>query len=330
MNTRARIATVCQAGRLFRSAQENRAHVLDLLDLALKQNPDLVCLPETFATAGVPGSAADLAETVPGPTTDACAERARRARCYVVCPLLTRRRVGGQERVYNSAVLLDRSGNVAGVYDKRYPVTCAPDYTRFEDGVFPGDSDGVFDLDFGRIGVRICFDAGFADDWQMLSERDVRLVFWPSAYHGGTPLAAYAALHRYYVVTSVRTDRSRIVDPCGILLCATDRLANVVWRDINLDFAVCHYDFNLAVPDRLLAALGGRVEVRSHPDDALFLVEPTDPALTTEALMAQYGFEAARRYYARHRDAYAELARGREPAPQCAAHGDRPMYSKHG
>ncbi len=327
-NTRARVATVCQAQRLFRSVEQNRAHVLDLLDLALKQNPDVVCLPETFATAGVPGSSADLTEMVPGPTIDACAERARRARCYVVCPLLTRRSGDGQ--VYNSAVILDRSGNVAGVYDKRYPVTSAHDYTRFEDGVTLGDGDGIFDLDFGRIGVRICFDAGFADDWRMLAERDVRLVFWPSAYDGGTPLAAYAALHRYYVVTSVRTDRSRILDPCGTLLCATDRLANVVWRDINLDFAVCHYDFNLGVPDRLLADLGGRVEVRSHPDDALFLVEPIDPALTTEALMAQYGFENTRRYYERHRDAYAELVQGREPAPQCAAHGDRPMYSKRG
>ena len=328
MNTRVRVATICQAQRISRSVAENRAHVLSLLDLALKQNPDVVCLPETFATAGVPGSAADLAETVPGPTIDACAERARRARCYVVCPLLTRR--GDDDRVYNSAVLLDRSGNVAGVYDKRYPVTSTPDYTRFEDGVTPGGGDGIFDLDFGRVAVRICFDVGFADDWRMLAEQNVRLVFWPSAYHGGTPLAAYAALHRYYVVTSVRTDRSRIVDPCGTLLCATDRLANVVWRDLNLDFAVCHYDFNLGIPDRLLADLGGRVEVRSHPDDGLFLVEPTDPALTTEALRAQYGFEEIRPYLDRHRAAYAALNEGRMPAPQCAAHGDRPMYSKRG
>jgi predicted ATPase len=91
---------------------------------------------------------------------------------------------------------------------------------------------------------------------------------------------------------------------------------------------VCHYDFNFGVPDRLLAEQGRRVEVRSHPDDALFLVEPTDPALTTEALMAQYGFEDARRYYERHHAAYTDVVAGLEPVPQRAAHGERAMFSK--
>src|SRR5205823_2957783 len=129
MGTRARIATLCQAQRFFPSEEQNRAHVMELLDLALSLRPDLVCLPENFSTASVPAAdAGELAEPVPGPTTDAAAERARRGRCYVVCPLLTRR--DGQLR--NSAVILDRSGGLAGIYDKRHPVTSASDYTRFE------------------------------------------------------------------------------------------------------------------------------------------------------------------------------------------------------
>ncbi len=326
MNTRARIATVCQAQRLYRSVEENRGHVLGLLDQVLRQNPDMVCLPETFPTAAASsGDALANAESVPGPTTDAVAERARRHHCYIVCPLLTQR----DGRVYNSAVILDRSGSILGIYDKRRPVTSTCDYTVFEQGVSPGASAGVFDLDFGRVGIRICFDIGFPEEWEEMARQEARLVLWPSAYNGGAPLSLYAALHRYYVVTSVRTDRSRIIDPCGTTLAETDRLTNVICRDINLDFAVCHYDFNFGIPDRILTDYGPQVDVRSHVDSGLFLVEPTDPAITTAHLMAQYGFETTQMYHRRHREAYAAMTEGGvSPVRQRAAHGDRSMWAK--
>jgi predicted amidohydrolase len=325
MNTRARIATICQGQRFFRTVEENREHVLRLLDLALRQSPDLVCLPEAFTTVSVPSDGTgERAEPVPGPTVDAVAERARRHRCYVICSILTRR----EGRCWNSAVVIDRSGEVVDIYDKLHPVTTSPDYTVFERGMTPGTAAPVFDLDFGRVGIQICFDVGFPESWAELARQGARLVFWPSAYNGGRPLEVYAALHRCYVVTSVRTDRSRIIDPCGTVLDQTDRQVNVIVRDINLDFAVCHYDFNYSIPDRIQAAYPGRVAIRSHPDDGLFLVEPTDPALTVENLQAEFGFEAAEQYFQRHREAYAAICRGEGTYPQQAAHGDRPMYAK--
>ncbi len=324
MTSRARIATVCQGNRLFPTVEQNRARVFAQLDLALAHQPDLVCLPEEFPTAGVPADNPHRAETVPGPTIDSVAERARRHRCYIVCPILTSR----DGRVYNSAIVVGRSGEIVGIYDKRRPVTSSADYTVLEQGITPGVSDGIFDLDFGRIGVRICFDVGFPDDWAGMARDGVRLVLWPSAYNGGRRLAAYALMHHYYVMTSVRTDRSRILDPFGMTLAETDRLLNVAVRDINLDFAVCHYDFNFSIPDRILARYGARVEIRSHEDDGLFLVEPTDPTVTTAQLCDEFGFETVQRYYDRHRSTYAALCDGNIPMPQSAAHGDRPMYGK--
>lgn len=324
MNTIARIATVCQGNRLFPTVEKNRDHVFAQLDLALAQKPDLVCLPEEFPMASVAGTAPERAETVPGPTIDAVAERARRHNCYIVCPLLTLR----EGRVYNSAVVVGRSGEIVGIYDKRRPVTSSCDYTVLEQGMTPGTSDGIFDLDFGRIGIRICFDIGFPEDWELLAREGVRLVLWPSAYNGGRRLAAYALLHHAYIVTSVRTDRSRIIDPLGTTLAETDRLMNVAVRDISLDFAVGHYDFNFSVPDRILARYGDRVEIRSLEDDGLFLVEPKDPAVTLAHLTEEFGFESVQQYYNRHRTAYAALADGGAPAAQHAAHGDRRMYGK--
>ncbi len=324
MTTRARIATVCQNNRAYPTVEQNRDHVLGLLDFALTQKPDLVCLPETFTTLGVPGNAETLAETLPGPTTDLVARRAREHHAWIICPLITRR----NGRCLNSAVLIDRNGAIAGVYDKAHPVTSSHDYTAFEGGMMPGGEPPVFDLDFGRIGMQICFDVGFPETWQRLADRGARMVFWSSAYNGGYSLQVYAWLHHYYVVTSVQPAKSRIIDPCGAVLAQTDSWRNVIWRDINLDYAVCHYDWNHSIPDLIQARYPGRVEIRSYPDEAHFVVEPMDDTLTIAQLQREFGFEPTAQYHQRHRDGYAQIHAGMTPAPQNAAHGDRPEYAK--
>ena len=324
--TVARIATICQGRRFHPTVEANRAHVLRLLDLALRQGPDLVCLPETFTTVSVPiEDVHEVAEPVPGPTTDAVAARARQARSYVICPVKNQR----DGTIWNSAIVIDRQGHIAGIYDKAQPVTSSFDYTVFESGVQPGPADvPVFDLDFGRIGVQICYDAGFPETWARLAEQGASLVFWPSAYNGGFPLQVYAYLHHYYVVSSVRTGSSRIIDPLGQILHQTDERHNLIYRDINLDYCVCHYDFNHSIGDEIMAAYGPRVEIRSDRDSGHFLIEPRDGTLTIAALQDEFGFEPTAQYHQRHRDAYAELRAGRAAPPQQAAHGDRPMHNK--
>jgi len=322
---KARIATVCQGGHFCNSVEENRKYVMGLLDLALLQKPDLVCLPEAFTTVSVTDtSAAELAETVPGPTTDGVAKRAKEHGCYIICPIRTKR----DSKIWNSAVVIDRSGEILGIYDKVQPVTTSSDYTVFENGVTPGREIQVFNLDFGRIGIQICFDIGFPEGWEKLCQNGARMVFWPSAYNGGFPLQVYAYLHHYYVVSSVRSDKSRIIDPCGVILAETDQLVNVIYRDVNLDFVVSHYDFNYSIPDEIMKTYPSRVEIRTHRDDGHFLIEPIDDTLTTEQLRKEFGFEPTFQYHERHREAYRLIHQGKAPVAQRAAHRDRPQYSK--
>jgi beta-ureidopropionase len=324
MSTRARIATVCQAGQVLKTVEENRNQALGLLDLALKQGADLVCLPETFPHKWRSGKLPDLAETVPGPTIDAVAKRAREHKCYVICPIVTVR----EDRRLNSAVVIGRDGSVLGIYDKLQPVTSSPDYTVFEDGLLPGSELPVFDLDFGRVGVQICFDAGFPEHWQALADKGVRAVFWPSAYDGGFPLQAFAALHHYWVISAVGSSGARFIDPLGTVRASTDSLKNVIWQDVNLDFVVCHTDFNYAIGDRIYAARPGKVDIRTDTASGWFLVEPTDPSVTVAQLQQEFGFETRQQYFQRHRDAYARLRKGEKPVAQTGAHGNRPMYTK--
>ncbi len=324
---RARIATVCQAGIIRKTIAESCSLMMERADKALEQKPDLLCLPENFATAGMgKHPVAEKAEALNSITVEAAASRAKKHHCYIVCPSYTMR----NGKVYNSAIILDRKGEVAGVYDKACPVTTSADYTVLEDGVTPGSPDiPVFDLDFGRIGIQICYDIGFPENWELLRKKGVQMVLWPSAYDGGYPLWAYAYLHHYYVMSSVRSGQSRIVDPCGAVLAETDRETMFISRDINLDFIVSHLDWNRSIPDQIKARYGDRVDVRrTNLGCSHFVVEPVDPSITIRALQDEFGFESSFEYHDRCRSAYADIRAGRNPSPQKARHGVRPQWGK--
>jgi beta-ureidopropionase len=325
MNTLARIATVAQNRHFLPTLARNREHVLHLMDLACAYRPDLVCLPEAFASVGVKWDhVKEIAEPVPGPTTDLFAKRARACGCYVVCPLF--RKAG--KRILNAAVIIDRKGHIAGIYDKVFPPTSSPDYSVLEGGVVAGRQVPVFDLDFGRVGVQICFDLNFDENWAALLEKDARLVVWTSAYPGGAHLSARALLNRCHLVSSVRSGASRIVNPCGEVLARTDEIQEVIMRSINLDFVVSHTDFNYTIPDRILKRYGDRVEVRLYQSEGFMLVEPRDPKVTIQRLMREFKFERFVKYLDRHRVAVAALNSGRTAPPQKAAHGNRAQWSK--
>lgn len=323
--TRARIATVAQNGRLHRTARDNRAYILSLLQKALVEKPDLVCLPEDFPNAGCGTVPAMDAEPLDGPTVALFAQKAKQHQCYIVVPLHTRQERG----LYNSAVILGRDGRIVGVYNKRCPVTTSPDYTVLEDGIRPGETLPVFDLDFGRIAIQICFDIGFPENWRKMAEQGARLVLWPSAYDGGFPLRVYAFLHHYWVVSSTRTGASRIIDPCAEVLAETSEEAPIAVRDINLDYIVAHWDFNFGIPDRVNERYGAKVSVRTwDPGSAHMMVEPVDPAVTSADIQEALGLETCREYHNRHRAAYRRALAGKPLQPQRARHGNRPQYGK--
>ena len=326
MSTLARIVTTCQNGRGHSTVDANREHMLRLFDYAAPLKPDLVCFPEAFTGVGIPKPEAGekVAEPVPGPTTEAFGAKAKELGCYVIAPFRTKR--DGLQ--WNSAVILDRQGEVVGIYDKAQPVTTSPDYTLFENGITPGGQPPVFDLDFGRIGIQICFDAGFPESWQALADQDARIIFWPSAYHGGFTHQAYARFHNIPIVTSVRSQESRIIDAMGRVVAATDQFVNVCAWTLNTDYVVCHNDFNWGVQERILAKYGDRIRLSSYRDDGHFIVEPMDDGLSCAELQSEFGFESEDTYHQRHREAYQVIHEGGTPPAQEAAHGSRGQYSK--
>jgi predicted amidohydrolase len=265
--------------------------IVDVVDREGARGADLVALPETWL-----GQADHVPEPLEGPTISAMASLASKHRTYIVCPL---DRWDGRRRV-NSAVLLDRQGRVGCVYDKVYPF-----WSEYEvqPAVTVGREVPVYQADFGRVGMAICFDVNFPEVWRQLANRGAELVIWPSAYSAGTSLQAHALNHHFYIVTATQKSDCIVYDITGqeILYQKSDDL-NVSRVTLDLDRGIYHEDFNLESRDRLLQDRSSDVlQEQSLRREAWFVLKARRAGVSARALARQYGLEELRDYLDRSR-----------------------------
>jgi predicted amidohydrolase len=255
------------------------------------EGADLIALPETWL-----GQDGHEPETLSGPTISTMAELARRHRTYLVCPI--DRRDG--ERRLNSSVLIDRAGQVVCVYDKVFPYWSEFDVAP---AVVPGAEVGVYQADFGRVGLAICFDVNFPEVWQRLADRGAELVVWSSAYSAGTSLQAHALNHHFCVVTSTQAVDCIAYDITGReLLTEKGEELNVSRFTLDLDRGIYHENFNLERRDRLLEDHGEDIEQELWLQrEQWFVLRARRPGVSARALARQYGLEELRDYLDRSR-----------------------------
>ena len=289
------VTTVSTANADGPTVEANLAKAQALLERAGAMQPDIICLPEVFATRGVAYEhARSVAETVPGPITDAVALFARRSHTYIICPLLERR----GDTVYNSAVLLDRQGRIVGIYEKMHPVPGA-DGQVLEMGLAPGREPKVFDTDFGRVGILICFDINWLEEWAALTRMGAEIVFWPSAYEGALPLQSRALDHHYYVVSSTTMLHSRIIDVTGRVLAETGTYNDIAEAQIDLEKRVLSTDWNLEKVPAVRAKYGRDVTLHVLLDEDMMTIESQRAGLTVDAIVREFGLEYWNDYIAR-------------------------------
>jgi hypothetical protein len=277
-----KVAAICIGFGGKREAKLKLA--IEHLHTAGKNGVDIACLPEEFAGTE--------AEPVPGPITEAVSELARQYNMYVICPI---REQAGNEQ-YNTAVLIDRKGRLAGYYRKVF--------------VFWGEglhcsTEGVkaFETDFGRISILTCFDLNFPELWRQCDELDEDIVFWPSAYGGGSPLNAYAILYHYYIVP---VGAGNIIDITGKTMedvekpCPKQFIAT-----LDLDRTFAHHDFNREKVKKMLKEHKDDISVeRNLSEEDLapwWLFKAAKPGVRVRDLLKKYKIETLRQYQHRSR-----------------------------
>ncbi len=238
-------------------AARNREAARTGVQTAVQQGgADIVCLQELFATQYFcqtqDARFFDLAEEIPGPSTEQCSTLARELGVVIVAPVFERRAAG----VYhNSAAVIDSTGDLLGVYRKLH-IPDDPQY--FEKFYFtPGDRGyGVFETRVAKIGVLICWDQWYPEAARLTALQGAEVIFYPSAIgwlpaDRGTEGAAqqdawrtmqrgHAIANGVYVATVNRVGqegdpglqfwgRSFICDPCGTVVAeASERGAEVL------------------------------------------------------------------------------------------------------
>jgi len=182
-----------------KTALDNCRQYEPLIAQAAEQKADLVVLGETLTFVGVGKTASQVAEPIPGPSSDYFGALAKRYNLYIVAGLFER----DQHLVYNSAVLLGPNGHLVGKYRK----TCLP-RSEIDAGVCAGSEYPVFETRFGKLGMMVCYDGFFPEVARQLTIHGAEVIAWP--VWGCNPLLARARAceNHVYIVSSTYEDVS--------------------------------------------------------------------------------------------------------------------------
>jgi predicted amidohydrolase len=229
---RVRLATTYLRPQWSSATVESHTQLMaDILDKVGPEKPDLVLLSEIFINRGT-GPLAETAQAIPGPLTRMLSEKAEKYQTYVVASL----NEVDEGHFYNTAVLIDRQGQIVGKYRKVHLTLVESDQ-----GIVPGSEYPVFDTDFGRIGIMICWDNWFVEPARALRLKGAEILLLPlvgdTAEHWGIVSRARAVDNGVYFVASANGGESPscIIDPTGEVLAETRTSPGFVLQEIDLN-----------------------------------------------------------------------------------------------
>jgi N-carbamoylputrescine amidase len=148
---------------------------------AARQGAEVVCLPELFRAQYFcqreDVALFDLAEPIPGPSTEKLGAVAREEKVVVVASLFERRAPG---LYHNTAAVIESDGQIAGIYRKMH----IPDDPLYYEKFYftPGDLGfRAFDTSAGRIGTLVCWDQWYPEAARITALHGANVLFYPTA-----------------------------------------------------------------------------------------------------------------------------------------------------
>jgi predicted amidohydrolase len=221
-----RAATIYHRPRGMKSAAEALEQFCQLAQGAAAQKPDIICMPEGATVVGTGKSYADVSESIPGPSTARLGALARELHSYIVAGIYER----SGHVIYNTAVLMGRDGKLVGKYRKTHLPR-----EEWEAGITPGDSYPIFQTDFGKVGLMICWDLQFPEPCRAMAAQGAEVVLLP-IWGGSEVLAQARAIENHiFLISSSYDMRSFVVDPTGKILAEATQQQPVASAELHLD-----------------------------------------------------------------------------------------------
>ena len=240
-----------------------------MLRTAAERGVQVACLPELFRTQyfcqAEDAARFDLAEPIPGPTTDALAQLARETGMVVVGSVFERRTPG---IYHNTAVVLDVDGTLRGRYRKMH----IPDDPLYYEKYYftPGDLGfQAFETRHARVGTLVCWDQWYPEAARLTALRGAEILFYPTAigWHpaekaefGAAQSSAWETIQRSHAIAN------------GVYVAAVNRVGHEGPPGGGLEFWGGSF----------VADPFGRVIARAGAVDEEILIATCDPKLQEE------------------------------------------------
>lgn len=248
---------------------------------------DLVVLPENAVTIGRAQKASERALPFAGPVEKTFADLARKYRTYIVVTLDLVEETTPPTYT-NAAVLLDRQGKVAGIYRKVHPVA-GLGQAELEGGITPGREFPVFNCDFGKLGIQICYDMVYDDGWAALEKKGAELVVWPSASPATAQPASRARQHRYYVVSSTYRHNASIFEPTGMTAAQIRQPERTLVQELDLSYVLLPWSGRLRNGQAFHDRYGDRAGYRYYEAEDLGIFWSNDPKTPIHDMVRELG-----------------------------------------
>jgi predicted amidohydrolase len=226
-----RLAAVNHRPQRTSSSEENLKQFATLIDEAALQKADIVCLPEGITQVGTKYQYVDVAEGIPGPSTRFLGNLAKKHHLYIVAGLYER----AGKAVYNTSVLIGRDGELVGKYRK-----VSLPREEIDGGLTPGAEYPVFDTDFGRVAMMICWDVSYPEVARELAAKGAEVILMPIAGGNEVLVRARAIENQLHLVASGYDIPTAIYDRAGealvkskkdpeVIVCEVDLNARQIW-----------------------------------------------------------------------------------------------------
>lgn len=181
MNSTGKIKVALLQISVSKDIDANLQKAVEWIGKAAGKGAKVICLPELFRTQYFcqkeDTSHFELAETIPGPSTEAISKAAKKHGVVVIASLFEKRTAG---IYHNTVAVINSKGEVAGLYRKMHIPDDPGYYEKFY--FTPGDLGyKSFDTEFGSLGTLICWDQWYPESARITALMGAGIIFYPTA-----------------------------------------------------------------------------------------------------------------------------------------------------
>jgi len=213
--------------------KENLDKAAERIVAAAKEGAQIVCLQELFRSQYFcqkeDAATFDLAEAIPGPSTELLGKIAKDQGVVVIASLFERRAAG---LYHNTAAILDADGSIRGLYRKMH----IPDDPLYYEKYYftPGDLGfRAHETKFGCIGTLVCWDQWYPEGARLTALRGADILFYPTAIgwhpsekeqYGHAQASAWQTIQRAHAIAN------------GVYVAAVNRVGHEGPADGGIEF----------------------------------------------------------------------------------------------